>query len=452
MLSLARGIIFQVEYLQPRNHALAVVEQLQDLLHLQVGQVQRNAVAGMQGGQSAEYLRSGQPQQFGHVRPVERLIRIDDLRVLGLLQIPVDERLQVHAVQTIDPRVDLTLSFGRCRTQLGLQRGDAPMQRPHQLVVDKLGKMQLGFLPDADKPEKLRFVDRQHSDAEAAVELQAVNGVELLEQADYELLLIARGPLTGRHEVHDRRFGQKAQEGLSIGEPAGYPDELHVLVAEARVILDADAHVDVENPGGLEQLGGETRFDEVVVDDPQPANAFDPGIHDEVGGRLAALGVDVVHMVVEGDLVPFLGHFQQVVLLELAADDAGLAGGGHPEVVGQLQLAPGVAIGPHQVFHDLQEHPGGVFGHRTLGGIDHLQPQRSQSIQPVVHPADFERAQQLGDRISRTQALGFRHLLDAVGMKIRGIQFAAESRAAQNVVDDLDQRVVLPIEQVSWYV
>jgi hypothetical protein len=37
-------------------------------------------------------------------------------------------------------------------------------------------------------------------------------------------------------------------------------------------------------------------------------------------------------------------------------------------------------------------------------------------------------------------------------MKIREIQFAGEPGAAQNVVDDLDQLVVLPIEQVSWYV
>ncbi len=45
---LARGIILQVENLQPGDHALAVVEQLQHLFDVQVGQVQRDAVAGMQ--------------------------------------------------------------------------------------------------------------------------------------------------------------------------------------------------------------------------------------------------------------------------------------------------------------------------------------------------------------------------------------------------------------------
>jgi len=51
-----------------------------------------------------------------------------------------------------------------------------------------------------------------------------------------------------------------------------------------------------------------------------------------------------------------------MVLFELAADDAGLAGGGHAEIMGQLQLAPAIAVGPHQVFHDGQEHSGRVFG------------------------------------------------------------------------------------------
>ncbi len=185
------------------------------------------------------------------------------------------------------------------------------------------------------------------------------------------------------------------------------------------------------------------------MDDPQAADALDPGIHDEVSGRFAALGVDVVHMVVEGDLVPFLGHLQQVMLLELAADDAGLARSGHPEIVGQLQLAPRIAVSSNQAFHDLQEHSSRVLGHGAFGGVDHFQTQGPQGVQSLLHSADFKRAQKLRHRIRRAQSFGLRHLLDAVGVKIREVQLAGELRSTQDIVDDLDQLVVLAVEQAS---
>ncbi len=295
---------------------------------------------------------------------------------------------------------------------------------------------------DADERKEFGLRDGRQLDAETLVEHRQMNRVEFLEQTDHILLLVARGPAAGFHEVHHRRLGEKAEKRLGIGEPAGHPDELNVLVAEAGRILDADAHIDIQDFRGFEQF---------VVDDAQPADALDPGVHDEVRGGLAALGVDVVHMIVESDLVPLLGHLQQVVPPELAADDAGLAGGGHAEIVGQLQLAPGVAVGPDQTFHDLQEHPGRILGHGAFGRIDHFQAQGAQGVQAVLHPADFKGAQKLRHRICRAQALGLRHFLDAVGVKIGEIQPVRILRAAQNVVDDLDQLVVLPIEKITWY-
>ena len=275
--------------------------------------------------------------------------------------------------------------------------------------------------------------------------------MNLDEQEDHVLLLVAGGLAAGLHDGHHRRFNQKTEELLGVREAARSPDELDVLVAEAGGELDADADVDVHDPGGFEQFGREPGLDEVVVDDPQLADALDPRIHDEVGRGFAALGVDVVDMVVEGDLVPFLGHFQEVVTLELPADDPRVAGGCRPEVVRQFELPAGVAVGPDQLLHGLQQHPGGVFGHGPFGRVDHFAAQRAQRVDAVVHPADFEGAQKLGHGKGGAQPLAFGHLLDAVGVKIGEKGFAGELGPVQHVVDDADQLVVFFVKKKMGY-
>jgi len=63
----------------------------------------------------------------------------------------------------------------------------------------------------------------------------------------------------------------------------------------------------------IAQLGGDLRQHVVVVDHREPADALDPGVHDQMGGGFASFRVGVVDMVVEGDLVPLLRHFQEMV-------------------------------------------------------------------------------------------------------------------------------------------
>ncbi len=111
--------------------------------------------------------------------------------------------------------------------------------------------MQLGFLTDADKREEFRFCDGRQLDAEAPVEFRKMNGVELLEQANHILLLVAGSPAPGLHEIHHRRLRKKAQERLGVSKTTGHPDELNVSVPEAGGVLNADAHVDVEYPGSF---------------------------------------------------------------------------------------------------------------------------------------------------------------------------------------------------------
>ena len=207
MGSLAGGVVFQVEQLQAGDHALAVVEQLQDILHLQVGQVQGDPPPGTQLGQPAQDFMGAQPQQLRHVRRVAGAVRVDDLRILGLLQVTVHQRFQVHLVQRPDPCADGGLALGCGRGKLVPQGAHALLQGLHQLRVHEFCQVQLRFLPDPDVGQKLLQVDRRQIDAEALIEVQAVHLVELDEQEDHVLLLVAGGLAAGFHDGHHRRFG-----------------------------------------------------------------------------------------------------------------------------------------------------------------------------------------------------------------------------------------------------
>ena len=56
----------------------------------------------------------------------------------------------------------------------------------------------------------------------------------------------------------------------------------------------------------------------------------------------------------------------------------------------QFKLFAVITVGPHQVFHDLQQYPGGVFGQRALGNVDHFVAQRAQRVNAVIFPAYLE--------------------------------------------------------------
>ena len=238
--------------------------------------------------------------------------------------------------------------------------------------MNKFGQVQLGFLPDTDKCQKLVGLNQRKIDAQFLVECWSMHVVEFTQQIHDILLLVQGNAAPGLHELDYRRFGQKAQKGLGIGEAPGDPDQLGILVAISAGEFDSDPNVDVQYPRRFQQLGGKARFDVVVVDHAQPSDPFDPGIHYQVGRRLASFGVGIMNMVVKGNLIPLLGHFQQVVMPQLLTHNARFARSRPAKFVRQLQLFAVITVGPHQVLHDLQQHPGRVFGQGALGGVDHF--------------------------------------------------------------------------------
>ena len=183
--------------------------------------------------------------------------------------------------------------------------------------------------------------------------------------------------------------------------------------------LDADVHVHVHDGGRFQQFRGRFLAHEMVVDNGQAPDALDPGVHDEMSGRFAALGVGVVDVVVEGELIPGLGHFQEMVLGQQATHHPGLAGHGGPEIMGQFQLAAGIGPGAHELLHDLEQDPGSVFFQPRFGRHHHLVAQAAQGREPIAGQADFEGTEQVDGGIGNAQALRRGHFLDAVGVEIR---------------------------------
>ena len=164
-------------------------------------------------------------------------------------------------------------------------------------------------------------------------------------------------------------------------------------------------------------------------------------------GVFAALGVGVVDVVVEGELVLRLGHLQQVALGEQPAHHAGLAGRGGAKVVGQLQAAARVAPGAHEVLHDLEQHPGRVFFQARFGRGQHLVAQGAQGGKPALHLARVQGAEQARGGVGDAQFARRGHLLDAVRVQVGGEQAAhARGGMAQHVVHECEQRPVAPVE------
>ena len=85
---------------------------------------------------------------------------------------------------------------------------------------------------------------------------------------------------------------------------------MRVFVPESRVKLNADSNVDFQDFGGFEEFGRKAGFDKIIMNHPQALDAFYPCVHDKMGGRFASLGVDIVDMIVKGDLIPIFGHLQ----------------------------------------------------------------------------------------------------------------------------------------------
>ena len=136
--------------------------------------------------------------------------------------------------------------------------------------------------------------------------------------------------------------------------------------------FQADTHGNARNFCGTQNLARGLWLHPVFVGHGKRPHALDPGIHDQVGGGFAALGVGIVHMVVKSQLVPAFGHFWQMVAGKHAPHHAGGSLHSAPEIVGQLELFKLVAVGAHHAFHDLHERACRVAPQGRMRAVEHF--------------------------------------------------------------------------------
>jgi len=269
-----------------------------------------------------------------------------------------------------------------------------------------------------DKTEKVLLVDLVTFQREFGIQYRTVAGVELLEDIENISLLVARYLAPLDHCLFDPWFPEELEQVVVIEKTFQLPDDTDKFFPEPGRNLDADADMDAKNTSCFQQFLCHFPVNMVVVDYGQFADTLDPGIHEQVGGGFSALGVGVVDMVVKGELIPRLRHFQEMIFFQFGPDQARFTGAGHTKVMGELQLLQLVSLMADQFFHDLHQDPGRVPGEKGRGGAEYLIVEAAQGTDAIFGFACFQGTQQAGNGISDSQAAWSGHLLDSVGVHV----------------------------------
>ena len=401
------------EDLEVGDHALAVPEQLHDVLHGEARGAEHHAVAGVDLGELLHELVGGKAPKLRQPVQIFRDGQLGEFRVqIGIEPLVLDG----VGADALEAGLLLEHLFGLgAGRQLG--QGLAPgVNGGADELEEALGEPRHARVAASKKVEEVVGPQRRNLDGVLGGIAGAQDVVPDREDLEHHLALpVHHVPALVREGPHLVR-GEEFEKVLVGGEAARGPEHVDEAPPEGHAELEADADADADDGGCRKYLPGSLDGHAVVVDDGQGLDALDPGVHDEVRGTFAALGVHVVDMVVEGDLVPGLVHLRQVVALEEPAHDARRALGGGPEVVGQLELALLLAVGAHDALHNLHEHAGRVAPQGRVGAaqdlvVEHLEAQEAVS---GLDAAGLEVAEQVGHRIGHAGHGRVHQLLDAV--------------------------------------
>jgi len=168
-----------------------------------------------------------------------------------------------------------------------------------------------------------------------------------------------------------------------------------------------------------------------------------------MGWVFAALGVGVVHVVVKGVLIPLLRHFKQVVFAQQCPHNARRTAHCLMKFVREGQLAAGVVVRTHEVFHDLHQHARCIVLQRRMRGVQNFIVQAAQSLQSLAGAASLQAFQQHDNSAGKAQGVRRCHFNDAVGVQARfGLaQGVILGAGVHKGVHHLDELVVLPVKQ-----
>ena len=168
--------------------------------------------------------------------------------------------------------------------------------------------------------------------------------------------------------------------------------------------------------------------------------------------RFAPLGIRIVNVMVEGELVPFFGHLKQMIPAQKGADCPWLADYRHAEIMSQFQLPEFVVAGAHHFFHNLEEDPRGILPHMRFPPVHNLVTQAAQGAYAFVGFSGFQGLQQPYCRIGHSQSGRGRQLFDPARMKVwveEVFQVLEGFSMVEYVIYDAQQFVVAIIEKDS---
>ena len=208
----------------------------------------------------------------------------------------------------------------------------------------------------------------------------------------------------------------------------------------------AYAHGDAHDARGAYELAGGFGGNVVVVDDGERAYALEPCIHDEMGGVFAALGVGVVHVIVEHGLIPVFGHFQHEVTVQKPAYHGMTAAGCLTEVVGETELSFKIAVGPHEFLHELDQYAPRVDAQRRARHDEHFVAQCGEGFDSVVGLALGECVEQAQNGRGHAQLHGNGKFHDAGRTELRHEAGQSFLAFRHGLVDHGEKLVVLRIE------
>ena len=133
---------------------------------------------------------------------------------------------------------------------------------------------------------------------------------------------------------------------------------------------------------------------------------------------LAALGIGIVDMVIQGKLVPFLRHFQQMVCIQELAHEAGVPGRDFPEIMHELKLRQFILPRPDDLLHDLDEDAARIVPEGRTGAVQHFVAEDAQGHEPIRSAPGLKVAEQVDDRMGHPVLVGRRQFQDAMRMEI----------------------------------
>ena len=295
-------------------------------------------------------------------------------------------------------------------------------QGREQRGVDEFRQMQQKGLPRAHEGEKLFPVQLFRDDAQLPLQFVPPPAVPQVEHGEDMPFHPGRSFPALFHETAHAWLGQKGQKALRVGKAARDPDEVDQASPVGGVEQQADTDGHTHDFRRFHKLAGGFGTDEMIVDDREGADALDPGVHDQMGGVLAALGVGVMHMMIEHGLVPLFRHFQQKIAAQHAAYHGRLARRGLAEVMGKAELAFIVALGAHDFLHDLDQHPPRIAAQiRSCADHDFF-PQGAQGMDALFFLPLFKRVQQTQHGGGHAHFRRNGQIDDAVGMQGVGMR------------------------------